>query len=78
MARTVIIAHLAVLTAERATPAQQQRQRQAICLLPAELAVAMAALAMAALAVRFAVQFAVRLLATRASLDTTVIRAAHC
>ena len=78
MARTVIIALPAVLTAERAIPARQRRQRPATCLLPAELAAAMAAVAMAAVAVRFAVRFAVRIIAILALLDTTVIRAARC
>ena len=79
MARAVIIALPAVLMAQLAIPARQQRQRQAICLLRAELAVAMAALAMAAVAVRFVVRFAVRIIiAIHAIPDFTVIRAARC
>ena len=70
--------HPAVLTAARAIPARQQRQRPATCLLHAELAAAMAAVAMAELAVRFAVQLAVRIIAIHASLDIMVIRAARC
>ena len=58
MARTVIIALRAALTAARAIPARQRRQRPATCLLRAELAVAQPAFA-----VRSTVQFAVRIIA---------------
>lgn len=78
MARTVIITLLADLMAAHAIPAPQQRQRPATCLLPAESAVAMAALAMAAHAVRFMVLLAAPIIAILALLDITVIRAVRC
>ena len=65
--------HPAVLTAARAIPARQQRQRPATCLLRAELAAAIQALA-----AEFTVRLAVRITATHASLATTAIRAARC
>ena len=73
MARTVIITRPADLTAERATLAPQRRRRPATCLLRAELAAAIPALAEP-----FTVRLAVRITAIRVSQDTTAIRAARC
>ena len=77
MARMVITTLPAVLMAQLAIPARQQRRRLAICLHRAELAAAMAATA-ATRAVRYTVLFAVRTIAIPALLATTVIRAARC